>query len=180
MKFGWADPPYLGQGQRLYGTHHTEAHVWDRPSTHLALVERLTSEYPDGWAMSLSSPSLTTILPMCPTGARVAAWVKPFAAFKPGVPVAYTWEPVIFTGGRRRGRDEDTVRDHLSENITMLKGLPGAKPERFCSWILDLLGWAPSDQVDDLYPGTGVMGRVIAARSGIASPGELSLFEVTA
>lgn len=176
MKFAYADPPYLGQGQRLYGAHHDDARVWDRPSTHLALVERLTGEYPDGWAMSLSSPSLATILPMCPPDARVAAWVKPFAAFKPNVPVAYTWEPVIFTGGRHRGRDEDTTRDHLSENITMLKGLPGAKPERFCAWILDLLGWDPTDTVDDLFPGTGVMDRVVAARSNVPATGELSLW----
>jgi hypothetical protein len=177
MKFAYADPPYLGMGQRLYGTFHDEAHVWDRPSTHLALVERLVADYPDGWAMSLSSPSLATILPMCPSDVRVAAWVKPFAAFKPNVPVAYTWEPVIFTGGRRRGRDEDTVRDHLSENITLQKGLPGAKPERFCAWILDLLGWEPDDTVDDLYPGTGVMGRVIAARSNITPADGLALWE---
>lgn len=177
MKFAYADPPYYGQGQRLYGVHHPEAAVWDKPSTHLALVEQLVIEYPDGWAMSLSSPSLPVILPMCPPGVRIAAWVKPFAAFKPNVPVAYTWEPVIFTGGRKRGRDEATVRDHLSANITMLKGLPGAKPEAFCSWVLDLLGWEPGDTLVDLFPGTGVMDRIVAARSNIPAAGELALFE---
>lgn len=177
MRFAYADPPYLGMGQRLYGVHHDEAHVWDRPSTHLALVERLVSEFPDGWAMSLSTPSLATILPMCPPDVRVAAWVKPFAAFKPGVPVAYTWEPVIFTGGRKRGRDEPTTRDHLSENITMQKGLPGAKPERFCAWVLDLLGWESTDELEDLFPGTGVMDRVVAARAGVRAPDELALFD---
>src|SRR5687767_11675375 len=136
MRFAYADPPYLGMGARLYGKFHDEAHIWDRPSAHLGLIERLVAEFPDGWALSLSSPSLRTILPMCPPDVRVAAWVKPFAAFKPGVPVAYTWEPVIFTGGRKRERDEATVRDHIAENITMQKGLPGAKPERFCAWVL--------------------------------------------
>ena len=38
------------------------------------------------------------------------------------------------------------------------------------------LGYIPGDEIVDLYPGTGVMGRVAAARDGIASPGELDLF----
>jgi hypothetical protein len=69
----------------------------------------------------------------------------------------------------RLGRD---YRDHLdeppalSEPITMRKGFTGAKPERFCHWVLDLLGWKQGDQVDDLYVGTGVFDRVLAAREG--------------
>lgn len=182
MKFAYADPPYLGMGAKLYGAHHPEAAVWDDPEAHRDLVGRLLEDYPDGWAMSLSSTTLHTILPMCPPDVRIASWVKPFAVYKPGVPVAYTWEPVIFTGGRKRGRDEATVRDHLSEPITLRKGLPGAKPDRFCSWVLDLLGWAPGDTLDDLFPGTGIMGRIVDARAGIAQPGQLDLFtmEVTA
>jgi hypothetical protein len=30
--------------------------------------------------------------------------------------------------------------------------------------VLDLLGWLPGDELEDLYPGTGVMGSVIKAR----------------
>lgn len=180
MRFAFADPPYLGMGKKLYGDFHPEAAHWDDPESHRTLIESLVTDYPDGWAMSLSSTSLHTLLPMCPPTVRIAAWVKPFASFKPGVPVAYTWEPVIFTGGRKRGRDEATTRDHLSENITLRKGLPGAKPERFCAWILDLLGWEPEDELVDLFPGTGIMGRVVAAKSGLAQPDQLQLFEVPA
>lgn len=73
------------------------------------------------------------------------------------------WEPVIFRGGRRRtDRTELTVQDHLSENITLLKGLTGVKPESFCRWILDLLGYQSTDELVDLFPGSGVMGRVLA------------------
>ena len=59
-------------------------------------------------------------------------------------------------------------RDHLAESITLKKGLTGAKPERFCRWVLDLLGWKPGDEVDDLFPGTGVFERVL--RAAEASP----------
>lgn len=174
MKFAFADPPYLGCGQ-LYAAHHPEALIWDDPETHATLILRLISDYPDGWALCLSSPSLRTILPMCPTNARVAAWVKPFAVFKPNVNPAYAWEPVIFYGGRKGDRTRDTVRDWLAKEITLRRGLTGAKPEAFCRWILDLLGYLPGDQVDDLFPGTGIMGRVV---NGLASQGveELPLF----
>lgn len=160
MRFAYADPPYLGCG-RLYAKHHAEAMSWDDPETHRRLVERLCDEYQDGWAMSLSTPSLRVLLPMCPLDCRIGSWVKPFAAFKPNVPVAYAWEPVIFRGGRRRGRDEPTVRDWHSENIAMKKGLPGAKPPKFAMWISDLLGvdWA-QDTIDDLFPGTHGMSLI--------------------
>jgi hypothetical protein len=129
------------------------------------LIERLRDEYPDGWALSLSTPSLSTILAICEEKGvkyRVLAWVKPFAAFKANVGVAYAWEPVIVSGGRRRTREQLTVRDWLSEVITLKRGLTGAKPERFCRWILDVLNFQPGDTLDDLYPGTGVMARVVA------------------
>jgi hypothetical protein len=161
-RFAFADPPYLGCGA-LYAAHHAEARVWDDPETHRDLVARLVRDYPDGWAMCLSTPSLQTILPMCPASVRVAAWVKPFAVFKPNVNPAYAWEPVIFMGGRRGDRTRETVRDWFAKEITLQKGLVGAKPPAFCRWVLDLLGYEPGDTVDDLFPGTGVMGEVVNA-----------------
>lgn len=156
MRFAYADPPYLGCGA-LYTKHHPDALAWDDPETHRALIARLSSEYPDGWAMSANTPSLRTILPMCPVDVRVAAWVKPFCSFKPGVPVAFAWEPVIFRGGRRRGRDEPTVRDWIACSIVLRRGLTGAKPRLVCRWIFDLLGAAPTDELDDLFPGSGAV-----------------------
>lgn len=178
MRFAYADPPYLSCGH-MYDAHHDDARTWDDPETHRNLIGRLCADYPDGWAMSLHSPSLRTILPMCPEDCRVAAWVKPFAVFKPNVNPAYVWEPVIFRGGRRRGRTEPTTRDWLAESITLKRGLTGAKPEAFCRWILDLLGFdRDQDTIDDLFPGTGIMGRVVA---GLQSRLENApLFEVTA
>jgi len=113
MKFAYADPPYLGLA-RLYADMHPESGIWDDPETHRAFICRLSDEYPDGWVLSLHTPSLRTILPMCPDDVRVGSWVKPFASFKPGVPVAYAWEPVIFRGGRRRSKSELTTRDWVA------------------------------------------------------------------
>lgn len=175
MRFAFADPPYLGCG-RLY-PEHAEALTWDDPETHRQLIQRLVTDYPDGWAMSLHSVSLQTILPMCPGSVRVAAWVKPFAAFKRNVRNAYTWEPVILSGGRVSSKDGAPVtRDHLAEPITMQKGLTGAKPARFCRWVLDMLGYAAGDSLDDLFPGTGVMGRVAAGLGEIRDPAQIPLF----
>lgn len=50
MRFAYADPPYIGQAKRHYS--------------------------PDGWALSASAPSLATILPLCPSGYRVAVWAR--------------------------------------------------------------------------------------------------------
>lgn len=46
----------------------------------------------------------------------------------------------------------------MSAPITLRKGLVGAKPPRFCDWVMDLLGTNDEDVWDDLFPGTGVFG----------------------
>lgn len=175
MKFAYADPPYLGCG-RLYDAHHAEARVWDDPRAHADLVDRLCDEYADGWALSLHEPSLRTVLNFCPEDVRVASWVKPFASFKANVTRAYTWEPVIFRGGRPIPRDKPTWRDHISEPITMRKGLTGAKPHAFNLWVLRGLNYEPGDVLDDLFPGTGGMAAAVAEMSGIAPDPQFGLF----
>lgn len=154
LRVAYADPPYLGQAHRY---DHPRARDYNTIAGHARLLDRLVASYPDGWAYSLSSSSLQQILPLCPPDVRVGAWVKPFAIFKPGVNPAYCWEPVIFRGGRRRGRDHDTTRDFLSANITLRTGTHGAKPEAFAVWIFDLLGLEPGDRLDDLFPGSGAV-----------------------
>lgn len=172
MRFAYADPPYLGCGH-LYANHHPEAYLWDDPETHRRLIERLSDEWPDGWALSGNSTTLQTILPMCPRDVRIGAWRKSFAVFKPNVPVAYTWEPVIFRGGRRRGRDVPTVPDSIEHPITLQRGLTGAKPRKVCLWIFNLLGAERGDTLDDLFPGTGA---VTAAWQDFTRTREPSLF----
>lgn len=160
MNVAYADPPYLGCCALYQHEHGNDGSCWDDPLTHADLISRLGVEFPEGWALSCSTPSLRTLLPFCPHDVRVAAWVKPFAVFKPNVNPAYAWEPVIWRGGReKRGRAEPTVRDWVSTEITLKKGLTGAKPETFVWWLFDLLGLESDDAVTDIYPGTGVVGR---------------------
>lgn len=159
MKIAYADPPYLGCGKKVYGKLHDSAFEWDNAQTHKKLIDLLCDEFPDGWALSLHSPSLQTILPMCPNDVRVMAWVKPFAVFKKNVTVAYAWEPVIVRGGRKRPSSMPTVRDWVSEVITLKKGCPGAKPEKFCMWLFDVLNLNPSDTFVDMFPGSGMVER---------------------
>lgn len=160
MKFAYADPPYIGQAKRRYSHDPRCAEV-----DHLDLVNRMVEEFPDGWALSLSSPTLQRVLTMCPPDVRVMAWVKPFCAFKPNVGVAYAWEPVIVRGGRRRTRKQDTVRDWVAANITLQKGLCGAKPPEFCYWLFEVLNLELEDELVDLFPGTGIVSRCLAARN---------------
>jgi hypothetical protein len=158
MRFAFADPPYLGCGRKHYAAHHVDAADFDRVETHAALIDRLSAEY-DAWALCLHAPSLRQLLPLCPPDVRVCAWVKPFASYKPGVNPGYCWEPVIVRGGRPLGRDAATVRDYVSANITLRRGLAGAKPDAFCGWLFAFVGLTPDDEFYDLFPGSGAVGR---------------------
>lgn len=158
LKAAFADPPYLGLAEKFYGHLHQDAADYDRPETHRALIERMNDEF-DCWAMSLHSPALHTILPMCPPDVRVAAWVKPFASFKLNVTRAFAWEPVIFNfvRARKRTREQQTWRDFVSEPITMRRGFTGAKPDAFCFWVFEGLSLEPNDEFHDLFPGSGAV-----------------------
>lgn len=177
MRFAYADPPYLGSAAK-YAALHPAAMIWDSPDEHRRLIERLCDEYSDGWALSLHEPSLRTILGFCPHNVRVAAWVKPFAAFKPNVTRAWTWEPVIFCGGRPIPRTDPTWRDHIAESITMKKGLTGAKPLNFCRWVLRGLNYQIGDVLADLFPGTNIMAAAVAEANRECLP--VGIFAATA
>jgi hypothetical protein len=164
----YADPPYIGCAN-LY-PEHPDSRLWDDPGAHIDLMQQMDRDY-DGWALSCHEPSLRHLAPVAAVlGARIAVWVKPFAAYKRNVRVAYTWEPVIWKRAAVRRADEPVSRDHLAESITLKKGLTGAKPEMFCEWVLTLLGYKRGDLVADLFPGTGVMGRVVAELEQSARP----------
>ena len=159
MKAAYADPPYKGSAKKHYARLHDQAADYDTLEAHKDLIERLCSEF-DGWALSMSSTNLRETLPLCPEGVRIGAWVKPFAVFK-NVDPAYCWEPVIFSGIRKRGRSLDyrTKRDWVSSNITLKRNTPGAKPDAFCWWVFDFLGLQPEDEFHDLFPGSGAVSR---------------------
>lgn len=161
MRLAYADPPYPGQARKHYAHDERCAEV-----DHVALVSRLR-EF-DGWALSTSSTALYHVMNCCvaaglqlwphdPRGVRVASWVKPFASFKRGVNPAYAWEPILFVSARRRDRSEPTVRDWVSANITLKRGLSGVKPEAVSLAIFDLMGARPGDEFHDLFPGSGAV-----------------------
>lgn len=173
MRFAYADPPYIGQAKKHYSADPNCAEI-----NHGELIVRLVSEYPDGWALSCSSPSLKQILALCPEHVRVMAWVKPFCSFKVNVNPAYAWEPVIVSGGRpHKNRTEPTVRDWISANITLKKGLSGAKPEEFCYWLFDVLNVRQGDILDDLFHGTYIVSRCLADYIGQETLMRTPLFE---
>lgn len=153
MRFAYADPPYIGQAKRHYKNEKLCSEV-----NHRVLIGYLMDNF-DGWALSCSTSSLKQILALdtCPDDIRIASWVKPFCSFKPNVNPAYAWEPVLFYGAKKRGREVDTVRDYVIENITLKKGLSGAKPVKFCYWLFELLGMGAHDDFVDVFPGSGIV-----------------------
>lgn len=156
MRFAYADPPYFGNGKRRY-PEHSEAAVWDIKQTHIDLIQRLSNDYPDGWALSCNPSDLRWILAACPEDCRVAAWTKTFHQIRK-VTVQYAWEPLIWRGGRHEPSRKPMVRDWHSCVATRKKGTVGAKPQSFNDWVLDILNYDPSrDQLDDLFPGSGGM-----------------------
>lgn len=163
MIIAYADPPYIGRAKAMYRDHPDYAGEVD----HGALIRRLVTEYPDGWALSLSSPTLRDILNIChaegASDVRVGAWVKDWFVMKPGIGVGYAWEPVIWRGGRKRSRKQDTVRDWIRAHALMRSPgrvqTKGAKPEMFCFWLFQVLNLREGDTLVDLYPGSRAVSR---------------------
>lgn len=160
MKFAYADPPYPGQAKRWYSDHPDYAGEVD----HTALLGQLEVNYPDGWALSTSAAALQDVLALAPRGVRVAMWHVTNTA--PPIQAAnwwWSWEPVIVRGGRRARADAPVVRDVLicgqPAKRAGEKRIAGAKPAEFCRWMFGLLGARPGDQMDDLFPGSGVVAE---------------------
>jgi hypothetical protein len=159
LRGAYADPPYIGQSKKHYGDHPDYA----GEVNHGELVERLVHAY-DCWAISLSAPSTHIVLDHCRDHGlslmdgdiRLGAWVKPFAAFKKNVRVAYTWEPLVLKLAPRLEGAIPT-RDHIAAPITMKRGLTGVKPERVCHWLFGVMGLRRTDTLDDLYSGSGAV-----------------------
>lgn len=161
MKFAYADPPYLGQAKRHYGSHPDFAGEVD----HGALIARLESEY-DGWALSASMKSLPALMKLCPDDVLTLAWVKPIAP-PMGDHRHYSWEPVILRAVRRPG--PGYVKAHLVLSPPQFTFRPrpeshviGEKPEGFAHWLFANAGLCPGDEFVDLFPGSGAVGRAWA------------------
>ncbi len=148
MRLAYADPPYPGRAH-LYADHADYAGEVD----HVELVDRLAAY--DGWALSTSAAALYDILPLCPAQHRVLAWVKHT--------VTVSWEPLIVVSARK----PEGVRDWIEcePDSYQWRDKPdnyviGQKPAAFCRWLFAWLGADPDDELDDLFPGSGQVGRV--------------------
>jgi hypothetical protein len=157
MKIGYADPPYIGCA-KLYRDQPEYSGEID----HAELVARLERDF-DGWVLhAAATPASIAILAplVASTGARWMSWVKGFAAFKRNVSVAYAWEPVIVKPVRKPVVTKRIVmRDWVECPITLKRGLTGAKPEKVCHWAFEMVGADLTDELFDLYPGTGAVSR---------------------
>ncbi len=157
MRVAYADPPYPGMAH--FYRDHPDYGGEIPPEDVCARL----ADY-DAWILHTASVTLADVLRHCPAKTRVGAWVKPFAVFKPGVNPAYAWEPVLFFGGRNDSSKQNaTLTDWIACPITLRKGLTGAKPAKVVEWAFRMLGLTAEDEMDDLYPGTGIVGETWAA-----------------
>jgi hypothetical protein len=159
MRMAYADPPYPGTARKYYREEPTFAGEVD----HRALVASLMDGGYDGWALSTSSKALRDVLPLCPASARVCPWVKPIGVSRRTFGMHNTWEALIVVGGRQL---RPGFRDWLSAHPARSGGiLPGRKPIAFCAFLFRCLGMLPGDELADLFPGTGIIGRAWAELS---------------
>jgi hypothetical protein len=157
LRLAYADPPYPGKAW-LYRDHPDYAGEVD----HAALIAQLAAY--DGWVLSTSAAALPAILALCPPGVRVAAWHRGERVTRSRFPLN-AWEPVIFHGGRQLPgqRRADSIVCGPGPLPTLPGRVIGAKPPAVCRWIFGLLGAAPGDVLDDLFPGSGAVTRAWAA-----------------
>src|SRR5205085_3549184 len=163
MLFAYADPPYPGKAG-----YYPENEEVDHPS----LIDRLTTDYPDGWALSTSSAALQAVLAACPPGVRICAWHKGPRRTK-ARRALQAWEPLVVAGGRPLATD--VVQD-LSDSLieqgryrAFPNAMVGMKPPTYATWLFGQLGAGPGDTLHDLYPGSGAVAEAWARYVGNVS-----------
>lgn len=150
LRMAYADPPYPGFAW-MYKDHPDYGGEVD----HVALVARLQTY--DGWALSTDETALRYVLPLCPEGTRVLPWVKPIGVPSTTRGAHKTWEPLLIWPGRNV---QPGFRNWLSAMPARGGGdLIGRKPLKFIHFLFKALGMQPGDQFDDLFPGSGIVGR---------------------
>jgi hypothetical protein len=193
VRLAIADPPYppfVGSGgrknraSRWYGTgqrslkdrpadRHPAAAEWDEPARHRQLLEQLIDEF-DGFAIATAPDGITAYGPL-PVGVRLMVWHKPNAA--PGAHrIRSLWEPVILypPSGRRSNRGgAGMVPDVLTAAVS--GRFQGAKPAAWTRWVLDAMSYDPAtDEVVDLFPGSGAVSAVLNAPAFALTNGAIS------
>jgi hypothetical protein len=176
-RLAYADPPYPGKAW-MYRDHPDYAGEVD----HDKLLSRLDTY--DGWALSTSASALPQVLALAVAqglAVRVAAWIRGPRPHATARHALNAWEPVIYVPVARAGaRDASRVAavehdasrlagearrvDVLTHGVSPLRTLPGrvtgTKPPAFCAWLFDLIGAEPADTFDDLFPGSGIVGKM--------------------
>lgn len=149
----YADPPFPGKARRCYQHEPTYAGEVD----HTALIAQLLTY--DGWALSTSKAAFITVVHLIPVGIEFswAPWVKVHKP-SPGRGPSNVHEYVIYSSARRMlGRVPDALVAQVARGGD--SNLIGRKPIKFVNWMFQLLGALPGDTLDDLFPGSGVVGR---------------------
>lgn len=168
LRFVYYDPPYPGTARKYYGDQPTYAGEVDHAALIACAEGRRHAGEIAGWALSTSENALRDVLSLCPQGTRVCPWVKPIGVSPATYGPHNTWEPLLVVGGRKR--QGVRVRDWLRAMPARGGGtLPGRKPLAFCSFLFDQLGMIPGDELEDAFPGTGVVLAAWQERSRSAS-----------
>lgn len=164
-RLAYADPPYPGCARRYYGHHPDYAGEVD----HASLIDRLTTF--DGWALSTSARALRELLPLVPRDAHLCAWIKPKSAnqAKHTRGLHNVWEAVLVKPARllRPGVGDGLIFDAAREGGS---DLIGRKPLQFCAWLFKALGASPVDSLDDMFPGSGIVGAAWREYVAAGSP----------
>lgn len=176
LRIAYADPPYPGKAS-IYRDHPDFAGEVD----HAELLSRLATY--DGWALSTSAAAVPAIAALCVArdlAPRLAIWVRPPRPHATAR-ILTAFEAVLFRPARRvvddvglrvsPAGDERVARipplrvDDVLLGVaprsrpTLPTAVVGMKPPAFCEWVFRLLGALPGDTLDDLYPGSGIVGR---------------------
>lgn len=169
LRLAIADPPYPGRAG-LYEGHKDFAGEVD----HGALLEHLQGY--DGWALATDEPGLKIVVPLAHARGldfSVGIWVRgprPTPSRRP----LRTWEAVLYHPARELV-SPSPARDVLIHHAQVCSTLGddrvvGAKPPAWSAWVFGLLAAQPGDQLDDLFPGSGAVGRAWAAFNAAAQP----------
>lgn len=165
-RFAYFDPGYIGLAAKYYKGQPDFGGEVDHP----ALIREALAGGFMGWGLSLSVSlrSLKTIVNALPDElldptaggpppARLCSWRKPHPVPAATRGAHNTYEGLLIVGGRRL---PPGIPDSLQALPARGGGdLPGRKPLVFCAWLFNLLGMLPGDELDDRFPGTGMVGR---------------------
>lgn len=158
LRLAYADPPYPGLARRYYEAHPDYAGEVD----HRSLLEKLSRF--DGWALSTSARALPDVLALAGElgleELRVASWIRGPRPHRTA-PLLAGWEPVCYRPARPPERQVvDVLVGPVPRPRPTLPGsVVGMKPPVFCSWVFGLLGARLGDELADLFPGSGIVGR---------------------